>query len=75
MILFDGLSSAVMSFANGVHFCLGANLARLETQIMLETLVEYYPKLSLADEPLQWRHTGLFRSLAALPVYLNLTVS
>jgi cytochrome P450 len=57
-----------LSFAFGAHFCLGASLARLEADTMLETLLAVLPAIALAGEPLRWRHTGLFRSLEALPV-------
>jgi hypothetical protein len=57
-----------LSFAFGAHFCVGASLARLEATTMLETLLATLPEITLGDAPLRWRHTGLFRSLAALPV-------
>lgn len=57
-----------LSFAFGPHFCLGASLARMEAQTMLETLLHEMPDAILAPDPLRWRHTGLFRSLEALPV-------
>lgn len=58
-----------LSFAFGAHFCVGASLARLEAGTMLESLFAILPEITLADEPLRWRHTGLFRSLEALPVH------
>jgi cytochrome P450 len=57
-----------LSFAFGPHFCLGASLARMEAQAMLKTLFEVLPEVALADEPLRWRHTGLFRGVEALSV-------
>lgn len=62
---------APLSFALGAHFCLGASLARLETQIMLETLLKTFPKVRLDGSPLHWRHTGVFRGLDTLPVILG----
>jgi len=59
---------APLSFALGAHFCLGASLARMEDRIMLEVLLETFPDIRLADEPLHWHHTGVFRGLDALPV-------
>lgn len=58
-----------LSFAIGAHFCLGAPLARLEAAVMLETLFEVFPDIGLADEPLRFWHTGLFRGLETLPVF------
>lgn len=57
-----------LSFAIGAHFCLGAPLARLEAAVMLETLFEAFPGIRIADEPLRFWHTGLFRGLESLPV-------
>ncbi|MBW2295884.1 MAG: cytochrome P450 [Deltaproteobacteria bacterium] len=60
-----------LSFALGAHFCLGASLARLEANIMLDVLLDTYPEMSLADETLRWHHTGVFRGLDSLPVILG----
>jgi len=67
----DPAPPAPLSFAFGPHFCLGASLARLEAETMLETLFAARPEIALADEALEWRHTGLFRGLRALPVRLG----
>jgi cytochrome P450 len=59
-----------LAFGRGSHYCLGAPLARLETEIALETLFRRLPALRLAIEPaeLEWRATPGFRRLEALPV-------
>ena len=59
-----------LAFGRGSHYCLGAPLARLETEIALETLFRRLPALRLAVEPaeLEWRPTPGFRRLEALPV-------
>ena len=59
-----------VGFGRGPHYCLGAPLARLETEIALETLFRRLPKLRLeiAADDLYWRPIPLFRSLASLPV-------
>ena len=69
--LADPAPPAPLSFAFGPHFCLGASLARLEAETMLETLLAARPEIAVADETLAWRHTGLFRGLQALPVRLG----
>ncbi|MFB9235123.1 cytochrome P450 [Plantactinospora siamensis] len=57
-----------LSFDGGIHFCLGAALARLEGQIALGTLVRRVPHLRLAGAELTYRDNLVIRGLAALPV-------
>jgi len=59
-----------VGFGRGAHYCLGAPLARLETEIALTTLLERLLnlRLAIAAEDLYWRPIPLFRSLASLPV-------
>lgn len=57
-----------LSFGYGVHFCVGAALARLEGQVALATLIETFPNLQHADEPLEYHGTQVFRALKRLPV-------
>ncbi len=57
-----------VSFGNGPHFCLGAPLARLETEVAIGALVRRLPALRLATETLTWRPKPAFRGLEALPV-------
>ncbi|WP_225831064.1 cytochrome P450 [Streptomyces sp. NK08204] len=59
-----------LGFGHGIHFCVGASLARLESRIALETLVEALPGLRLADgfEPRYLPGGFVFRGLAELPV-------
>ncbi len=56
------------SFGGGVHFCLGAPLARIEARLAIGTLVRRFPDLHLADEPLEWRRLPGFQGLIRLPV-------
>lgn len=56
------------SFGGGVHFCLGSPLARLEAQLAISALVQRFPNLRLADEPLEWRALPAFRGLTTLRV-------
>lgn len=57
----------------GQHYCLGAPLARLESQIAFRVLLERFPRLRLAvpAEHLRWRNTLAVRALAELPVWLR----
>jgi cytochrome P450 PksS len=59
-----------LAFGQGVHYCVGAPLARLEGQIALATLVRRLPDLRLAvsRQALRWRPGFGLRGLAALPV-------
>jgi cytochrome P450 len=57
-----------LSFSAGIHFCLGAQLARLEGQIALSTIVRRFPDLRLASDDLRWRPAPILRGLEALPV-------
>jgi cytochrome P450 len=60
-----------IAFGFGIHFCLGAPLARAEAQIAFSTLLRRFPKLELAvDEP-QWGGTFILRGLKSLPVAIS----
>jgi pimeloyl-[acyl-carrier protein] synthase len=57
-----------IAFGWGIHFCLGAPLARLEGQIALNTLVRRLPKLALATDKPEYRESLTLRGLSTLPV-------
>ena len=58
-----------LAFSAGVHFCLGAALARMEGEVGLRTLFERYPDLTLAGTPRR-RSTRVLRGYDRLPVRL-----
>jgi hypothetical protein len=57
-----------IAFGMGVHFCLGAPLARMEGQIAINTLLKRLPKLALATDTPQFRQSLTLRGLQSLPV-------
>jgi cytochrome P450 PksS len=59
-----------LAFGQGIHFCPGAALARLEGQIAIQTLLRRVPdmRLAVAAGALRWRRGLVFRGLEALPV-------
>jgi hypothetical protein len=57
-----------IAFGWGIHFCLGAPLARVEGQIAINTLVQRLPKLALATDTPQFRQSLTLRGLSTLPV-------
>jgi cytochrome P450 PksS len=62
-----------VAFGTGMHFCLGAQLARVESQVVLEKLFARFPNLSLDVPGCALRYTGRLgiRALTALPVRLT----
>ncbi|MFD6068965.1 MULTISPECIES: cytochrome P450 family protein [Amycolatopsis] len=62
-----------LAFGHGIHYCVGAPLARLEAEIALRGLLERFPVLSLDAEPetLRWRESTLVHGLETLPVRLR----
>jgi cytochrome P450 len=62
-------SAKHLSFGAGIHYCLGAPLARLEAEIALDTLFERYPGIELGEP--RWRESFRSRGLAELPVRLT----
>jgi cytochrome P450 len=65
-----------LAFGQGIHFCLGAPLARLEGEIAINTLLRRLPDLhlSVAPESLRWRPSMVLRGLESLPVSFGVAV-
>jgi cytochrome P450 len=66
-----------LGYGHGIHYCIGAPLARLEGQIALATLLTRLPELRLAADPadLRWRGGLIMRGLRTLPVRFDRVVS
>ena len=62
-----------LGFGVGIHYCLGAPLARIEGQLAISALMQAFPNMALAAEPgdLAWHRTMLSRGLQQLPVALE----
>jgi cytochrome P450 len=60
----------VLSFASGIHYCLGASLARIEGQVFFNHLLDRFDSIELVADP-QWRTTLTLRGLEALDVSVS----
>lgn len=62
-----------IAFGFGIHYCLGAPLARLEAKIAFKVLFERFPNMQLAvpADELKWVGAPALRGLARLPIRLN----
>jgi cytochrome P450 len=57
-----------LTFGQGAHFCVGAQLARLEARIALPRLFQRFPDLALGSTPPVWHDSLIARGLESLPV-------
>jgi len=57
-----------LGFGYGIHFCVGAALARMESQVAFETIIKRLPDLKMAIETPEFRPNYSLRGLKALPV-------
>jgi cytochrome P450 len=66
-LLLDRADNAPLSFGGGIHYCLGAPLARLEAQVALPALVRRFPRLALSGPP-ERRDSLSIKGFTRLPV-------
>lgn len=59
-----------LTFGHGIHFCLGAPLARLEAQIAAVRLTERLPRIRLSGDEPEWHDSLILRGMKSLPVTL-----
>jgi cytochrome P450 len=59
-----------IAFGSGIHFCMGANLARLEARVAFEELLRRFPQYSVTADTLSYFNTPSIRGPKALPVRL-----
>lgn len=58
-----------IAFGSGIHFCIGAPLARLEASIAISTMLKRLPNLALDEPAIHWQaEKSLFRCVQSLPV-------
>jgi cytochrome P450 len=57
-----------VAFGDGIHFCLGAPLARAEAQIAIGSLIRRFPNLRLETEDPEWGGTFIIRGVKHLPL-------
>ncbi|GAA2303203.1 cytochrome P450 [Streptomyces violaceusniger] len=62
-----------VSFGHGIHFCLGAPLARLEAEVVFTKLLDRFETIELATPVarLEWRSSTLMRGLESLPLHME----
>ncbi len=60
-----------LAFGQGNHYCLGAQLAKLETEIAIGSLLERFPGFTGSSEPPAWRRSMIIRGPEALPLRLG----
>jgi cytochrome P450 len=56
-----------LAFAGGIHYCLGASLAKLEATVAITSVIRRFPDLALAGEP-HWRDRLTIRGVDQLPL-------
>jgi cytochrome P450 len=67
-LVLERASNPHLSFGFGIHYCLGAHLARLELEIALATLFEQLPGLAPEAGTVEWSEDFFPRGVRALPV-------
>jgi cytochrome P450 len=58
-----------LSFGGGIHYCIGAALARVEAKVTFERIVSRVRQLAIAERP-EWRPSINLRALTSLPIAL-----
>ena len=67
-LILDRDDPAPISFGHGIHYCVGANLARMELRMGLERLLEVLGDYTVDEESVVWKPSVSLRSQLSLPV-------
>jgi cytochrome P450 len=70
-LVIDRRPNKHLGFGRGSHFCIGAPLARLQGQVLFETLLASAPEYAVASDELSWKINPAFRGVKTLPVVLQ----
>jgi cytochrome P450 len=62
---------AQMTFGYGLHFCLGASLARLEGRVALDEVLNRFPDWEIDHDNVKWASTSTMRGWEAMPVHVT----
>ena len=57
-----------LAFGQGIHFCIGAPLARMEAKLAITAILQRCPNLALQSMPLNWSNSLVLRGVQSLPV-------
>jgi len=60
-----------IAFGGGIHFCLGAQLARISAEAAFRALLARFPTIELSTDRVEWRNNIMLRGLTALPLRCN----
>lgn len=70
-LILDRKDPRPLSFGNGVHYCLGAALARLEARVAIPLFLQEFPDYTVDENRLEWKRSVTLRGPSSLPIQLH----
>ena len=70
-LILDRTPNRHLTFGQGLHFCLGAPLARLEAKVCIGSLVSRYPAMRFGQGEVKWLDALVMRGPTQLPLVLS----